>query len=157
MIPCLDSAQWFLPQAFHMVAVRWQLDYHHSKAPLGWTKMVRSHGWQGLTLAWDFSWDFYQSTCFWPLHLVWVYQGTVAMSWKVVSEEKAAQDKKFRWMLQGSLWPSFRCHTESPVSHSVDQKWVTWPDQSQSELIKCWDAWLIQGSCLEINLLRREG
>lgn len=60
----LDSAELVLPEVLYMVAVRWQLDYCHYKAPLDWSKMVKSHGWQGLTVAWNLSWDVYQRIYF---------------------------------------------------------------------------------------------
>ena len=57
-------------------------------------------------------------------------------------------------MLQGFLWSSLRYHTESPVFHSVVQKWITWPDQSQLKLAvwgnKCLNAWLLCSFCFVV-------
>lgn len=89
-----DSAERFLPEFFHIVAVRWQLDYCNPKPPVGWTKMFKSQGWQGLIVVWDLRLDVYQSI-FWALHLVLACQSVIAMTWEVVSQKKKQPKTKF--------------------------------------------------------------
>ena len=52
------------------------------------------------------------------------------------------------------LWSSLRYHTESPVFHSVVQKWVTWPDQSYwNWLPEGINAWMVYSFVVPALLL----
>ena len=37
-----------MPEVFHMIIVRWHLDYNNPKVPLGWAKVVKSQDYQWL-------------------------------------------------------------------------------------------------------------
>lgn len=64
VIPSLELSELFMTEIFHMIIVKWHLNYNNPTVPLAGPRWLSLKTVSGLTVAWALTWDVHWNSCF---------------------------------------------------------------------------------------------